>query len=48
VASETTGYYLLSYRSSHPRGEPGYQKVKVALKNPGLQIKAREGYQYGD
>lgn len=48
VASETTGYYLLSYRATHPRGQSGYQKVKVSLRNPGLQVKAREGYRYGD
>ena len=35
VASETTGYYLLSYRATHPRGRSGYQKVKVTLRNFG-------------
>ncbi|HXT20445.1 MAG TPA: VWA domain-containing protein [Thermoanaerobaculia bacterium] len=48
IASETTGYYLLSYRATHPRGQDGYQKVKVAVTNPGLRVKAREGYRYGD
>lgn len=48
IAGETTGYYLLSYRATHPRGESGYQKVKVSLANPGLRVKAREGYRYGD
>ena len=48
IASETTGYYLLSYRATHPRGESGYQEVKVSLANPGLRVKAREGYRYGD
>ncbi|HET9768857.1 MAG TPA: VWA domain-containing protein [Thermoanaerobaculia bacterium] len=48
IASETTGYYLLSYRATHPRGESGYQEVKVSLANPGLRVKAREGYKYGD
>jgi VWFA-related protein len=48
TASETTGYYLLAYRSTHPRGESGYQKVTVAVTNPGFRVKAREGYRFGD
>jgi VWFA-related protein len=48
IAGETTGYYLLAYRATHPRGATGYQKVKVSLANPGLRVKAREGYRYGD
>ena len=48
IASETTGYYLLAYRATHPRGRSGYQEVKVSVSNPGLRVKAREGYRYGD
>ncbi len=48
VAAETTGYYLLAYQSTHRQGERGYQKVTVKLRNPGLRVKAREGYIYGD
>ena len=47
VASENSGYYLLSYRSTHPAGETGYQKVKVATRNPEFQVRAREGYLFG-
>jgi len=48
IADENNGYYLLSYRSSHPRGETGYQKVTVKTANPELKVKTREGYVFGD
>jgi VWFA-related protein len=48
IADETTGYYLLSYRATHPHGASGYQKVTVAVRNPEFRVKAREGYRYGD
>lgn len=48
IAEENNGYYLLSYQSRHPRGESGYQKVRVRTENPQFQVKAREGYVYGE
>ncbi len=48
LADENNGYYLLSYSSRHPAGQEGYQKVTVRTKNPQFQVKAREGYHYGD
>jgi len=48
IADENNGYYLLSYQSSHPRGETGYQKVTVKTVNPDLKVKTREGYVFGD
>jgi len=48
ITDENNGYYLLSYRSSHPRGETGYQKVKVHTKNPDFKVKTREGYVFGN
>ena len=48
IADENNGYYLLSYQSSHPRGETGYQKVTVRTTNPDFKVKTREGYVYGD
>lgn len=47
IASTTTGYYLIAYRSEHPAGEPGYQRVKVKLANPEFRVKARSGYGFG-
>ena len=48
IADENNGYYLLAYQSRHPRGESGYQKVRVRTANPQFQVKTREGYVYGD
>jgi VWFA-related protein len=47
VDRSNSGYYLLTYRSSHPEGTSGFQKVKVALRNPEFRIHARPGYAYG-
>lgn len=48
VAEDNSGYYLLSYRSSHERGESGWQDVQVRTTNPEFRTRAREGYQWGD
>lgn len=48
VSKETTGYYLLSYRAEHPRGESGYQEVKVDTVDRDLRVRARKGYLYGE
>jgi VWFA-related protein len=48
VAKENSGYYLLSYRATHPADKSGFQKVEVKTTNPEFRIKAREGYEYGD
>ncbi|MEO8276757.1 MAG: VWA domain-containing protein [Thermoanaerobaculia bacterium] len=47
VAKETSGYYLVSYRSEHLLGVRGFQKVKVTLANPELKVTARRGYRFG-
>ncbi len=47
IAEENVAYYLLSYRSAHPRGERGYQKVKVGVRAPNLSVRAARGYGYG-
>ena len=46
IENENNGYYLITYRSSKPKGEHGYQKVDVALRNPEFEVKARDGYIY--
>ncbi|MGB6848556.1 MAG: VWA domain-containing protein [Thermoanaerobaculia bacterium] len=48
ISDANGGYYLLSYRATHPAGETGYQKVKVSTRNKELKVKARQGYLYGD
>lgn len=46
IAGQTTGYYLLSYRSTHPAGESGFQEVEVDTPNPEFKVRARQGYLY--
>ena len=48
VAKENSGYYLLSYRATHPADKSGFQRVEVETTNPEFRVKAREGYEYGD
>lgn len=48
IENLNNGYYLITYRSNHPAGATGYQKVDVTLRNPEFRVKAREGYVYGD
>lgn len=47
IAEENNGYYLLSYRSRHPAGESGFQRVEVEATNPRFEVRHREGYTYG-
>ncbi len=47
IAGENAAYYLLSYRSSHPRGKRGFQTVRVRTRTPDLVVRARRGYRYG-
>lgn len=47
VENVNSGYYLLSYRSRHPKGEKGFQKVDVSVRNPEFRVQSRSGYQFG-
>ncbi|MCH9649012.1 MAG: VWA domain-containing protein [Deltaproteobacteria bacterium] len=48
-ASEANnGYYLISYQAKHEPRKSGYQKVKVATRNPEFKVRARSGYLYGN
>jgi VWFA-related protein len=47
ITKENGGYYLLSYQSRKPRGQSGYQRVKVETRNPELRVRARQGYLFG-
>ncbi len=47
VEQTNAGYYLVTYRSRHPRGEKGFQEVDVSLKNPEFKVVARSGYEFG-
>jgi VWFA-related protein len=47
IEGQTNGYYVITFYAHHPRGTSGFQKVNVALKSPGLRVKARTGYSFG-
>jgi VWFA-related protein len=47
VEQANAGYYLVTYRSRKPRGEKGFQRVNVSLKNPEFKVVARSGYEFG-
>jgi len=47
ISSQTTGYYLITFRSEHPTGATGYQRLEVDTTRKGIQIRARGGYRYG-
>ncbi|HEY0371224.1 MAG TPA: VWA domain-containing protein [Thermoanaerobaculia bacterium] len=47
VERTNAGYYLVTYRSRKERGEQGFQKVDVSLKNPEFKVVARSGYAFG-
>ncbi|HKI85138.1 MAG TPA: VWA domain-containing protein [Thermoanaerobaculia bacterium] len=47
ISLDNNGYYLLSYRSTHPAGASGYQRVTVTTKNRDFRVRARTGYFYG-
>jgi len=48
VEETNAGYYLLTYRSRKGRGEKGFQKVEVSVKNqPQFRVTSRSGYEFG-
>ena len=44
AVADMNSYYLLGYTSSNPKPDGKYRKIKVAVKRPGVQVRAREGY----
>ena len=48
VQKETSGYYLVAFTATHPKGLRGFQPVEVKLANPELRVTARSGYRYGE
>src|SRR5205085_631965 len=47
VEHTNSGYYLITYRAHHARGDKGFQNVNVSIKNPEFRVTARSGYQFG-
>lgn len=45
IDDSNAGYYLLSYRNRKPRGQSGFQKVEVEVRNqPQFRVTSRSGY----
>jgi VWFA-related protein len=44
AAADFNAYYLLGYSSSNDKADGRYRKIKVTVKRPGVQVRAREGY----
>jgi VWFA-related protein len=47
VENTNSGYYLVTYRARHNKGDRGYQNVSVSVRNRELKVVARSGYQFG-
>lgn len=47
ISEQTTGYYLITFRSEHPAGETGYREIDVDAVPKGVRVRARNGYRYG-
>ena len=44
VATDLSSYYLLGYYSSNARLDGRYHTIKVQVKRPGIDVRARKGY----
>jgi VWFA-related protein len=44
AAADFNAFYLLGYVSTNSKPDGRYRKIKVAVKRPGVQVRAREGY----
>ena len=44
AAADFNSYYLLGYTSTNGKPDGRYRKIKVTVKRPGVQVRAREGY----
>ena len=44
VADDFNSFYLLGYNSTNGKQDGGYRKIKVTVKRPGVEVRAREGY----
>jgi VWFA-related protein len=44
IADDLTSYYLLGYRSTNGNLDGRYRSIKVRSKRPGIEIRARHGY----
>jgi VWFA-related protein len=44
ISDDLTSYYLLGYYSTNGKLDGGYRQLKVRVKRPGVDVRARRGY----
>lgn len=44
AVADLNAYYLLGYVSTNGKADGTYRKIRVTVKRPGVQVRAREGY----
>jgi VWFA-related protein len=44
ISDDLTSYYLLGYYSTNAKTDGGYRSLKVRVKQPGVDVRARRGY----
>jgi hypothetical protein len=44
VVSDLSSYYLLGYTSTNSKADGRYRSIKVRIKRPGVEVRARRGY----
>jgi VWFA-related protein len=44
IIRDTSAYYLLGYNSSQTKADGKFHEIKVRVKRPGVQVRARKGY----
>ena len=44
IVRDVSAYYLLGYNSTHTAADGKFHEIKVRVKRPGIQIRARKGY----
>ena len=45
ISDDLTSYYLLGYYSTNSKQDGGFRALKVKVKQPGIEVRARRGYE---